>query len=76
MLEITFYHIERVNKLENIKIRMEITKQGLKHQEVAEILGITRTSFSRKIAKELPKAEQKRIIDAIRAYKKGVSDDE
>ena len=71
MLEITFYHIERVNKLENIKIRMEITKQGLKHQEVAEILGITRTSFSRKIATELPKAEQKRIIDAIRAYKKG-----
>ena len=55
---------------------MEITKQGLKHKEVAEIIGITNVSFSRKLAKELPKAEQKRIIDAIRAYKKGVSDDE
>ena len=62
--------------MKNIKVRMEITKQGLKHQEVAEILGITNVSFSRKLAKELPKAEQKRIIDAIRAYKKGVSNDE
>ena len=61
--------------MENIKVRMEITKQGLKHKEVAEILGITRTSFSRKIAKELPKDEQKRIIDAIRAYKKGQTDE-
>lgn len=61
--------------MKNIKVRMEITKQGLKHKEVAEILGITNVSFSRKIATELPKAEQKRIIDAIRAYKKGLSDE-
>lgn len=62
--------------MKNIKVRTEITKYGMKIYEVAELLGITGNSLSRKLAKELPKAEQKRIIDAIRAYKKGVSNDE
>ena len=69
-------HQERNGKMKNIKVRTEITKCGMKIYEVAELLGITGNSLSRKLAKELPKAEQKRIIDAIRAYKKGVSDDE
>ena len=67
--EVTFNDV--YGKMKNIKVRTEITKCGMKIYEVAELLGITGNSLSRKLAKELPKAEQKRIIDAIRAYKKG-----
>lgn len=50
----------------NEKIRRAIGAAGLKQYEVAEALGMLDGNFSRKLRKELPEDEQKRILEVIR----------
>lgn len=49
----------------NEKIRRAIGAAGLKQYEVAAALGMNDGNFSRKLRKELPEAEAKRILEAI-----------
>ena len=49
----------------NEKIRRAIGAAGLKQYEVAAALGMNDGNFSRKLRKELPEAEVKRILEAI-----------
>jgi len=50
----------------NEKIRRAIGAAGLKQYEVAAALGMNDGNFSRKLRKELPEAEAKRILDVIK----------
>ena len=56
---------ERGEKMKNIEIRMALMKAGIKNYQLAELLGITETSLSRKLRNELPEDEKERILAII-----------
>lgn len=58
--------------MNNLDIRTEAAKSGVKLWQIAERLGITDGNFSRKLRKELT-AEEKATIRAIITELKGVS---
>lgn len=49
----------------NTEIRMKIAATGVKQWEIAEMLGMAETSFSRKLRKEVSEDEKNRILSAI-----------
>ncbi|MGN0378790.1 MAG: hypothetical protein ACI4EU_04310 [Butyrivibrio sp.] len=49
----------------NMEIRIEMTKCNLKQWQVANLLNMSESAFSRMIRKELPEAEQEKIISII-----------
>ncbi len=51
--------------MNNREIRNAAGGCGLKLWEVAEAIGMNESAFSRKLRKELPPKEKKRILDAI-----------
>ena len=51
--------------MNNREIRNAAGGCGLKLWEVAEAIGMNESAFSRKLRKELPPEEKKRILDAI-----------
>jgi hypothetical protein len=53
----------------NYRIRNALLKNNVKHWQLAERMGITEFSLSRKLRRELPKEEQKKIIDLIESIK-------
>lgn len=55
----------------NMEIRIEMTKNNLKQWQVANLLGISESVFSRKMRKEMPTEEKERIISIIKANRKG-----
>lgn len=52
--------------MENMNIRLEMTKKNLKQWQVAKLLNISESVFSRKMRTEMPAEEQERIIKIIR----------
>ena len=56
--------------MNNIDIRVEATKRGVKLWQIAEKLGITDASFSRKLRRELPYDEQRNVLGIIDAIAK------
>ena len=52
--------------MKNISIRQALLAAGIKNYELAEMLGVSEWTLSRKLRKELPVAEQERIIAMIR----------
>ena len=57
----------------NQTIRDTAKAHGVKLWQVAEAYGINDSNFSRKLRKELPEAEQQRIIGIIHRLAKGES---
>lgn len=53
----------------NTDIRYEIMKSGLKNYQVAAMLGVTETTFSRWLRTELPAEKKKEILEALKASK-------
>lgn len=53
----------------NYRIRNALLKNNVKHWQLAEKMGITDFSLSRKLRRELPGEEQKKIIDLIESIK-------
>lgn len=51
----------------NIEIRMEMAKSGLKQWQVAERLGLSESGFSRLLRKELSDEEKQKIIKCIQS---------
>jgi predicted transcriptional regulator len=49
----------------NCEIRTELLRVGMKQYELAELLGITEFTLSRKLRKELPDDEKQRILEII-----------
>ena len=52
----------------NIRIREAMLRTGLKQWQVAEIIGVTEETMSRKMRYELSDKEQDNIIILIEAY--------
>ena len=50
----------------NLEIRRTAAAAGVKLWQVADALGIADSSFSRKLRKELPAAEQEKILGIIK----------
>lgn len=51
----------------NEEIRKAAKKNGVKLWEIAEKLGVNDSNFSRKLRRELPEADQERVISIINA---------
>ncbi len=51
--------------MKNLKIRRALMEAGMKNYELAELIGISEFTLSRKLRKELPETEQKAMIDLI-----------
>lgn len=60
--------------MENMEIRLEMTKLGLKQWKVAQLLGISESAFCRKMRTELPEDEKHKILTVIHLYKQETSD--
>lgn len=54
----------------NIDIEIAIVRAGLKKYQIAERLNINDSSFSRKLRKEFPLQDKKRIIKIIEDLKR------
>lgn len=52
--------------MENMEIRREAARNGLKLWEVAEVCGVTDSTFSRKLRRELPSEQRDHILSMIR----------
>lgn len=52
--------------MENMEIRRAATRNGLKLWEVAEACGVTDSTFSRKLRRELPSEQRDHILNMIR----------
>lgn len=55
----------------NIEIRNAIFSNGLKKWEVADSLGVTDSTFSRMLRKEMSNEKKKEILDIINMLTKG-----
>lgn len=49
----------------NIEIRSALKEKRMYNYELAEMLGITEWTLSRKLRKELPQDEKQKILDVI-----------
>ncbi len=56
--------------MNNVKVRIAMTENGLHQWEVARLLGIHEGSLSRRLRDELPAEEQDRIVAMIRQHTK------
>lgn len=56
--------------MRNLDIRAAAAGSGVKLWEIAAVLNINDGNFSRKLRKELPQDEKKRILDIIEALSK------
>ena len=59
-----------MSRYKNANIRIALIEADMAEYELAELLGITDTSLSRKLRRELPEKEQQDIIAKIMEYKK------
>lgn len=53
--------------MNNKKIRAALAAYGMKHWELAELLGIHPVTLSIKLRHELPEEEQEEIVNKIKA---------
>ena len=54
--------------MNNIKVRVELTKRGVKYWELARLLGISVPTLNRRLRDELPTDEQEKIVKLIREH--------
>lgn len=52
-------------QMNNIKIRFKLTELNKRYYWLAEILGISESTLTRRLRKELPEEEQTRIVQLI-----------
>lgn len=52
--------------MNNLEIRTELMKAGMKKYELADALGIADSALSRKLRQELPDDEKRRILRIIK----------
>lgn len=61
------------NKKANFDIELCVFESGVPKWQIADRLGTTDSNFSRKLRKELPPEDKKRIRDIIAELKGGVA---
>lgn len=57
--------------MNNVDIRNEIERAGVRYWQVANALGMTDGTFSRKLRHELSEPEKARVLKVIAALQKG-----
>ena len=57
--------------MENLAIRKAAKEAGIPLWKVAEQYGVTDSTFSRKLRRELPKGEQDKLLKIITSLKEG-----
>ena len=55
----------------NMAIRSAIQNAGIRHWMVADKLGVSETTFSRMLRKELPENRKKEVLEAVEKAKAG-----
>lgn len=55
--------------MNNIEIREAIKEAGLKHWQIADIIGVADTTFCRMLRRELPESKRQEILTAIQRAK-------
>jgi DNA-binding transcriptional regulator YiaG len=58
-------------KNNNTEIRQNIEEIGVKYYEVAAACGVSSTTFSRWLQRELPEDKKDKILDVIKGIKHG-----
>lgn len=58
--------------MKNLDIRQAANEAGLKLWQVAELIGVSPTTFSIRLRHEITGAEKKRILDAIKRGRENV----
>lgn len=61
--------------MNNIEIRNELKKRRMFNYELADLLGVSEFTLSRKLRKELPEEEKQRILAVIRKEGEAVVSD-
>lgn len=56
--------------MKNMKIRQALLKASMKNYQLAELMGISEFTLSRRLRNELPKEEQERIVALIETNRK------
>ena len=51
--------------IKNLDVRMEIMKRGLKNYKVAEVIGVTETTFSKWLRTEMTPARKEQVLRAV-----------
>lgn len=59
--------------MNNNDIRRKAASEGIRLWQIAEVLKITDSSFSRKLRKELPQEEKEKIFSIIQKLSREVS---
>lgn len=59
--------------MKNQEIRNAMKENNIKQWELAEMLGISENTMCRKLRKELPDEEKKRILEIIRGKEEGTN---
>lgn len=59
--------------MRNLEIRQTAKEHGVKLWQVAEALGMADSSLSRKLRRELPEADKRRMLAIIIELAKGVN---
>lgn len=52
--------------MQNLELRLAITEARLRYYEVAQVLGISDSAFSRMLRKELTGEKRDRVLQAIK----------
>lgn len=55
--------------MKNMKIRKALMDAGMKNYQLAELMGISEFTLSRRLRNELQHAEKERILELIRSRK-------
>ena len=81
LLLFTLYNVEMIRSsiiykkegeyMNNFEIRKALMEAGMRNYQLADLLGITEFSLSRKLRKEISKDEQTKILKIIREHKDG-----
>ena len=62
---------ERLEKyMKNMKIRQALMEVGMRNYQLAELMGISEFTLSRRLRNELPDEEQERILELIQNNRK------
>ena len=64
---------ERLDQsMNNMKIRQMLMEVGMKNYQLADLMGISEFTLSRRLRKELPVEEQERIVLLIKENRRGI----
>ena len=55
--------------MSNIEIREAIKESGLRHWQIADMIGVADTTFCRMLRRELPEDKKQEILTVIQAAK-------